>query len=150
MVKKAEETDAARGRQVAALPWRVENDGSLSVLLITSRTNAKWMLPKGWPMAGKTDAEAAQQEALEEAGIEGVVSEAPIGSYYFIKLLDDGTTKPSQAIVYSLRVTGKRSGWDEKAQRRRRWFRAQKAAKAVYEPDLARFLTNVAAGRIVL
>ena len=148
MVKKAEETDAARGRQVAALPWRVEKDGSLSVLLITSRTNAKWMLPKGWPMAGKTDAEAAQQEALEEAGIEGVVSEAPIGSYYFIKLLDDGTTKPSQAIVYSLRVTEKRSGWDEKGQRRRRWFRAQKAAKAVYEPDLARFLTNVAAGRI--
>ena len=78
MVKKAEETDAARGRQVAALPWRVEKDGSLSVLLITSRTNAKWMLPKGWPMAGKTDAEAAQQEALEEAGIEGVVLEAPI------------------------------------------------------------------------
>jgi 8-oxo-dGTP pyrophosphatase MutT (NUDIX family) len=148
MVKKAEETDAARGRQVAALPWRVEKDGSLSVLLITSRTNAKWMLPKGWPMAGKTDAEAAQQEALEEAGMDGVVSEAPIGSYYFIKLLDDGTTKPSQAIVYSLRVTGKRSGWDEKAQRRRRWFRALKAAKAVYEPDLARLLTNVAAGRI--
>lgn len=99
-------------------------------------------------MAGKSDAEAAQQETLEEAGVEGVVSETPIGSYYFIKLFDDGATKPSQAIVYSLRVTGERSDWTEKGQRRRRWFRARKAAKAAYEPDLARLLTNVATGRI--
>jgi 8-oxo-dGTP pyrophosphatase MutT (NUDIX family) len=137
-------------RQVAALPWRRNADGSVSVLLITSRTNAKWMLPKGWPMAGKDDAEAALQEAKEEAGIGGVIAATPIGSYHFIKLFDDGTTKPAQAVIYSMQVIEQRSKWSEKRERKRRWFTPAKAAKAVAEPDLARFLRNLSEGRVVL
>lgn len=139
-----------RLRQVAALPWRRDKDGSVSILLITSRTNGKWMLPKGWPMAGKSDAEAAQQEAREEAGVEGSVSGAPIGSYYYIRMDAGGETKPAQAIVFSLKVSGELSSWNEKGERRRKWFTADKAAQRVYERDLRRFLSNVAAGRIFL
>lgn len=137
-------------QQVAALPWRRDADGSVQVLLITSRTNARWMLPKGWPMADKGDAQAALQEAREEAGIDGSVASAPIGSYHFIKLFDDGRTKPAQAVIYSLRVMGQHSKWSEKGERKRRWFSPAKAAKAVTEPDLARFLRNLADGRVVL
>lgn len=136
--------------QVAVLPWRVEEDGSISVLLVTSRTNRKWMLPKGWPMCGKTDAEAAAIEAFEEAGVEGVVSPQPIGSYHFIKLFDDGSSKPSQALIYGLKVTKRRRTWKEKAQRDTKWFSPCKAAKAVFEPDLARFLSGLAGGRVVV
>lgn len=139
-----------RARQVAALPWRRESDGSIAVLLITSRTNAKWMLPKGWVIPGKTDAESALIEAEEEAGVTGIPSEVPIGSYFYVRLEDDGTTRPSQAVVYSLQVTRELRSWDEKRQRTRRWFAAADAAKAVFERDLARFLGNVAAGRIPL
>jgi 8-oxo-dGTP pyrophosphatase MutT (NUDIX family) len=142
--------DALHCSQVAALPWRLDADGSVQVLLITSRTNAKWMLPKGWPMADRDDAQAALQEAREEAGIDGLVASAPIGSYHFIKLFDDGRTKPAQAIIYSLKVTQQRSKWSEKGQRKRRWFSPAKAATAVTEPDLARFLRNLADGRVVL
>ena len=150
MAKFLRTTDFGIGRQVAALPWRLEEDGSTSLLLVTSRTNQKWMLPKGWPMAGKSDAEAALQEAREEAGIEGTVSDTPIGSYHFIKLLDDGTTKPSQAVIYSVRVLTQLNKWDEKDERRRKWFSLRKAAKAVFEPDLTRFLSNLASGRPAL
>ncbi|SFD32560.1 NUDIX domain-containing protein [Devosia psychrophila] len=101
-------------------------------------------------MAGKSDAEAALQEAREEAGIEGTVSDTPIGSYHFIKLLDDGTTKPSQAVIYSVRVLTQLNKWDEKDERRRKWFSLRKAAKAVFEPDLAKFLSNLASGRPAL
>ena len=139
-----------RVHQVAALPWRRETDGSISVLLITSRTNAKWMLPKGWLIAGKTDAESAEQEAKEEAGVVGIMSNAPIGSYYFIRQEDDGTTRPSQAVVYSLQVTEELDKWDEKKERHRSWFSATEAALKVYERDLARLLSNVALGRIFL
>jgi 8-oxo-dGTP pyrophosphatase MutT (NUDIX family) len=136
--------------QIAALPWRIEKDGSVSVLLITSRTNGKWMLPKGWPMEGKTDAEAASIEARQEAGLEGRISEYPIGSYRFIMVLDDGATEPSQAIIYSLQVSKAHRDWKEKGQRRRKWFAPRKAAAVAFEPDLARFLHSLAAGRIVL
>jgi len=148
--KVAADIEDSRGRQVAILPWRLERDGTLSIMLITSRTNSKWMLPKGWPIAGKTDAQAAAQEALEEAGIEGEVQEAPLGSYYYVKMFDDGSTKPAQAIIFSMRVTSQRRKWPEMLERRRKWYRAQKAAKMAFEPDLARFLGHVAAGRVVL
>ena len=101
-------------------------------------------------MNGKSNAEAAQQEAQEEAGLLGVVGEAPIGSYHFLREESDGSTRPSQALVFSLRVTGKLSKWEEKGQRRRRWFSADEAATVVYETDLGRFLGNVASGRIHL
>lgn len=148
--KSQRQDDALHCWQVAALPWRMDASGSVQVLLITSRTNAKWMLPKGWPMADRDDSQAALQEAKEEAGIDGLVASAPIGSYHFIKVFDDGRTKPAQAVIYSLKVTEQRSKWNEKGQRKRRWFSPAKAAKAVTEPDLARFLHNLADGRIVL
>jgi 8-oxo-dGTP pyrophosphatase MutT (NUDIX family) len=139
-----------RARQVAALPWRRETDGEIWVLLITSRTNAKWMLPKGWVIAGKTDAESAEQEAKEEAGVAGIISDAPIGSYHFIRQEDDGTTRPAQAVVYPLQVTEELAKWDEKQERKRSWFSAKDAALQVYERDLARLLASVASGRIFL
>ena len=150
MTHLAQSPDLRINLQVAALPWRSGEDGAWSILLVTSRTNHKWMLPKGWPMEGKSDAESAAQEAREEAGVEGVVREAPIGSYHFIRLLEDGTTKPAQAVIYPLKVLSELKKWDEKAQRRRKWFSPTKAAKAVFEPDLARFLSNLAAGRPAL
>lgn len=136
--------------QVAALPWRREADGSLSVLLITSRTNAKWMLPKGWPMKGLSEADAARQEALEEAGVEGDIADHAIGSYRYSKLFSDGSSLPGQAVIFPLAVTRERKGWKEKGQRQRRWMTPREAAEAAHEPDLSRFLANLAAGRVVL
>ena len=150
MSRTARDITTGHCRQVAALPWRRGTKGEVEVLLVTSRTNAKWMLPKGWPMPEIGDAAAAMLEAHEEAGIRGNVAVAPIGSYHFIKLFDDGTSKPAQAVIYSLRVTEQHKKWDEKAQRQRRWFSAKKAAKAVFEPDLARFLRNLASDRVIL
>src|SRR5438128_1693577 len=85
--------------------------------------------PKGGRSMVGPDAEAARQEAFEEAGIEGQVAEAPVGSYSYIRRAEDGSTKPSQAIIFSLRVRAERKKWDEKKQRRRRWFPASEAAR---------------------
>jgi len=37
--------------------------GAVEILLITTRRSRKWSIPKGWPMEGKTDPEAAAREA---------------------------------------------------------------------------------------
>lgn len=137
-------------RQIAALPWRIGADGTLRIMIVTSRTNAKWMLPKGWPMDGKSDPEAALIEAYEEAGVSGSVSPAPLGSYHYIKLFADGSTRASQAIVYSIHVSSEEKVWDEKHQRERKWVRPRKAARMVFEPDLARFLSDLSDERISL
>ena len=56
-----------RSLQVAALCHRRTKAGQKEVLLVTSRGTGRWILPKGWPMRGKSDAQAAAQEAWEEA-----------------------------------------------------------------------------------
>jgi 8-oxo-dGTP pyrophosphatase MutT (NUDIX family) len=136
--------------QVAALPWRREADGELQVLLITSRATGKWMLPKGWPMKGLSDAASAQQEALEEAGVEGDIDSQAIGSYRYSKLFGNGASVPGQALIFPLAVRRERKGWKEKGQRQRRWMSPDKAAQLAHEPDLSRFLANLAAGRVIL
>lgn len=136
--------------QVAALPWRRRTDGSLLILLITSRANGKWMLPKGWPIKGLSDAASAKQEALEEAGVEGEVDAQALGSYRYSKLFSNGASVPGQALIFPLAVTRERKAWKEKGQRQRCWMSPQEAAQRAHEPDLQRFLSGLAAGRVIL
>jgi len=91
----------------------------------------------------------SSQEAREEAGIDGEVGELAIGSYLYLRR-DGQETKPAQAVIFSLKVDRELDNWNEKDQRRRKWFKAEKAAEKVFEPDQRRFLGNVAAGRIFL
>jgi hypothetical protein len=35
--------------QYGALPYRLDDDGSVEVLLVTSRETKRWIIPKGWP-----------------------------------------------------------------------------------------------------
>ena len=86
MAGDAPRTEKAERRQVAALPWR-RGDTGIEILLVTSRETRRWVTPKGGRMAGKTDAEAAAQEALEEAGVEGVVPGVQLGTFRYLKVL---------------------------------------------------------------
>ena len=50
--------------QVGALCWRLHK-GRVQVLLVTSRDTGRWVLPKGWPMAGKTAEAAKAADAIK-------------------------------------------------------------------------------------
>lgn len=130
-------------RQLAALPWRVADTGGIEVLLVTSRVSQHWLLPKGWPMTGKSLPQAAAQEALEEAGVSGKLHRKPCGTYRYQKLLKDGVTMvPCTVVCFDLRVTRERPEWPEAHQRTRQWFGLAEAARLVFEPDLARLLAS--------
>lgn len=92
-------------RQVAALPWRGEGE-TLRILLVSSRETRRWVIPKGWPMKDKTDFAAAAQEAYEEAGLDGVISERPIGEYEYLKKLKSGAARLVKVDVFPMQVTG--------------------------------------------
>ena len=129
------ERDLATAVQYAALPYRV-SDG-VEILLLTSRETGRWVLPKGWPMEGKSPRAAAKQEALEEAGIVGRICKRPIGAFHYDKRLSDGGLVTCKVIVYPLEVARQRKRWPEQDQRTIGWFTPEEAARAVLEPELA-------------
>lgn len=131
--------------QFGALVYRVQNDRT-QVLLITTRRTQSWTIPKGWPMSGKTPAEAAAQEAWEEAGVKGTVHNQTVGFFSYFKNLDNGDTRentlPVMVSVYPVAARKLTTDFPEAGQRRRKWLSPKKAAAKVREKDLARILKN--------
>lgn len=77
-------------QQYAALCYRTNTSRELEVMLLTSRETGRWVIPKGWPMAGKLSHEVAAQEALEEAGMIGAIAAEPLGTFSYLKKLKNG------------------------------------------------------------
>jgi len=115
-------------------------DPSGRVLLITSRDTGRWVIPKGWTMPGRTDAEAALREAWEEAGVEGRIARAPIGRYRYDKVLRNGKARRVAVQVFLAAVDRLTEDWPEASQRSRQWFAPGEAAGLVAEPELQRLL----------
>ncbi len=124
--------------QFAALPYRLAR-GRVEVMLITSRETRRWLIPKGWPMPGRSSPEAAAQEALEEAGVTGRIEAEPLGTYDYLKRLKAGLA-PCRVVVFALEVEAERETWPEQKQRERRWIDWKAAADAVHEPELSRLI----------
>jgi 8-oxo-dGTP pyrophosphatase MutT (NUDIX family) len=124
-------------RQVGALPFRREGDGSYTVLLVTSRESRRWVIPKGWPMKGRKPYEAAAREAYEEAGVIGHVGKRPLGFYLYDKRLKNRVSVLCQVKVFPLEVRKQLKRWPEQHERENRWFTPSEAAEAVAEAGLA-------------
>lgn len=107
--------------QVAALCHRDTTNG-LEVLLITSRKGKRWILPKGNPINGLTNAQAAQQEAYEEAGVRGTINEKSIGIVQTTKNLGNGFRSTIDLHVYTLTVTSQEADFPERGQRITEWM----------------------------
>lgn len=125
--------------QVAALPWR-HLDG-LEIMLVSSRETKRWIIPKGWPMAGRSAAAAAAIEAIEEAGLLGAITAEPVGFYTYAKRFSR-KVEPCRVDVYALRVVRQRETWPEKHERETRWFPAAAAMEAVSDPGLAELIAS--------
>ncbi len=122
--------------QTGALPYRFR-DGKPELLLITSRTRRRWIIPKGSLMDGKTLAEAAAIEAYEEAGVRGEVEQEAFAGY------THGITKTKDVQVHLLKVTDVLDDYPEAHQRQRQWFSFGDARRRVYETELKDLLGQI-------
>jgi 8-oxo-dGTP pyrophosphatase MutT (NUDIX family) len=129
-------------RQYAALPYRL--NPQLEILLVTSRGVGRWIIPKGWPVRGKSRRASAAVEALEEAGVVGPVGKTPIGAYDYVKVLDTGEGLDCVVTVFPLRVTEQKAHWREQEQRQSSWFDWRSAAETVDEAALAEIIRRFA------
>jgi 8-oxo-dGTP pyrophosphatase MutT (NUDIX family) len=129
--------------QIGALCWRRHGAGH-EVLLITSRDTGRWVIPKGWLVEGLTASGSAAREAWEEAGIEGAAAEQALGYFAYRKGIDATHAVPCVVEVFAMKVDRLTDRYPEKGQRRRKWFRPEKAAKKVDEPDLRQLILTFA------
>jgi len=121
--------------QYASLIWRRLESGALEVLLVTSRDTGRWVIPKGWPMQGKKPHEAAAQEALEEAGVTGVVQSKPYGHFIYFKRRASHFDVV-RVEVFLLEFRSQALKWRESKMRQQLWTSPLEAATLVEEPGL--------------
>ncbi|WP_172332087.1 NUDIX hydrolase [Mangrovicoccus sp. HB161399] len=122
--------------QFGALCYR-RSKGRVQILLITTRGRGRWIIPKGWPISGKTPAAAAGIEAYEEAGVEGKAHPLCLGVY--------GSSKNGQPCIvslYAVEVTELRRRYPEAGERKRRWASPREAARLVEEDGLGCILAG--------
>lgn len=141
-VRKAKEGE--RIRQVAAIPFRLNERGDIEVMLVTSRTTRRFIVPKGWPMKGKSRRKAATIEAQEEAGVLGKTLKEPAGTYSYWKRLTNRFVRVD-VTVYLLAVTEELANWQEAERRQRAWLAPEDAAMLIDEPDLSTLLKSLKA-----
>ena len=124
-------------RQCGILPFRRTANG-LEVLLVTSSTRKRWIIPKGNVEPHLSVLESARKEAYEEAGIKGKVRTVPFGSY-----LHESPSGPSQVQVYLMEVVDELSSWPEHGERDRIWMSVREAHDRVLEPGLKQLLIQL-------
>lgn len=123
--------------QSAVIPWRI-TDGVIKIAMISSRKGKKWVIPKGIIEPELDARESALKESIEEAGLKGHISSAPVGTYSYDKW--GGSCKVS---VYLLEVTEIMNEWEEDF-RRREWFEIKEALNLIDENGLKEIIEKAA------
>ena len=98
-------------------------------------------------MKNRSDCEAAAREAYEEAGLNGIVADAPIGAFTYFKRLKSGQERQLVVDVFPLKVTDQTMDWPEKGQRELAWMTPFQAAGSVQEPGLRAILSSFCGSR---
>jgi 8-oxo-dGTP pyrophosphatase MutT (NUDIX family)/CYTH domain-containing protein len=121
--------------QAGALPFLYRN-GILHLVLVTSSSGTRWILPKGGLEHGMTRPEVALMEAAEEAGVIGVVEP---GLKAQCRLEDQRLLH-----LYPLRVATLLQHWPERAVRRRVVLPLDRALPRIRDVGLAQSVRRLA------
>lgn len=121
--------------QAGALPFLFRN-GILHLVLVTSSSGTRWILPKGGLEHGMTRPEVALMEAAEEAGVIGVVEP---GIKAQCRLEDQRLLH-----LYPLRVATLLQHWPERAVRRRVVLPLDRALPRIRDVGLAQSIRRLA------
>jgi 8-oxo-dGTP pyrophosphatase MutT (NUDIX family) len=124
-------------QQSAVIPYRIVN-GKIEIMVITSSTKKRWVIPKGLIEPDMTPQDSAAKEAWEEAGIIGLVLPNLLGTYQYHKL-----QKTCQVEVFLLQVEIVLDNWPEAKKRKREWVSINKAVKRMEEIELKQIIGNL-------
>jgi 8-oxo-dGTP pyrophosphatase MutT (NUDIX family) len=107
----------------------VRTENGLRIVLITSSSGRKWIVPKGVIEGGDTR-RTAMMEAWEEAGVRGGLAPEPLGTY-----THPHSSRPdNQVVTYLLVVDEILHHWPEDRWRRRLVLDETAALRMVWKP----------------
>jgi hypothetical protein len=131
--------------QYAALPYRFTSAAALEILLVTTRTSKRWIIPKGWPIKGLRPAKSAAREDFEEAGVIGKIGMKSVGLFAYNKSLDEhGVEVNCEVKVFPLLVKRQSEAWPEFEQRLVQWAEPVKAVSLIKKPGLKKLMATFA------
>src|SRR5262245_25415004 len=125
--------------QAAAIP--IENG---RICMINSSSGRGWVIPKGHIEPHQTARETALQEAWEEAGLQGVVDDRPVGHFQYAK-----KGARYSVSVFLMHVTDTAESWPEDHRRTRLWVRPDQIGRLVQVVGMRRVLNRLRLGDAV-
>lgn len=128
--------------QIAALCQRQRN-GKREVLMVTSKTTHRWILPKGWPILSLKAHRTAAIEAFEEAGVIGTAHEEPFASFHSHKGGEAGLKIRTEVLVYLVDVENTTDTFPDCSERDVRWLPVEEAIRICEDPGLADVLRKL-------
>jgi 8-oxo-dGTP pyrophosphatase MutT (NUDIX family) len=128
---------SAQCQQAGVIPYRFTG-ARVEVMLITSSRRGRWIIPKGNIEPGTSAVLSAREEAWEEGGVTGTISEIPAGLVQYRK-----QGRLLTAVIYFLRVGVVHDSWPEQGKRLRKWLSPAEAAEAIREPALRALIAKL-------
>ncbi|XP_062105289.1 nudix hydrolase 13, mitochondrial-like [Humulus lupulus] len=116
------------------IPYRLTKDEeenySIQVLMVSSPNRNDLVFPKGGWEDDETREEAACREALEEAGVIGILRETPLGEWEFRSKSRENNCSMEggcKGYMFAMEVTEILEAWPERQNRDRRWLKINEA-----------------------
>ncbi|WP_370200784.1 NUDIX hydrolase [Roseibium sp.] len=128
--------------QIAALCHRLR-DGEREVLLVTTKSTHRWILPKGWPIMSLKAHHTAAVEAFEEAGVIGNAQKKPFASFQSHKGGEGGLQLRTEVLVFLVDVESTTSSFPDKDERDVQWLPIQEAMRLAGDPGLVKVLRKL-------
>jgi diphosphoinositol-polyphosphate diphosphatase len=123
-------------------------ENRVHVLMISTPKRDDLVFPKGGWEDDETVREAASREALEEAGVRGILSENPLGIWEFRSKSRENSSSLKggcRGYMFALNVTKELDSWPEQSTYGRKWLTIEDAFKFCrydwMREALAEFLT---------
>jgi 8-oxo-dGTP pyrophosphatase MutT (NUDIX family) len=114
--------------QVAAICYRQRGD-TIEFLLVNTNGGNKWTFPKGAPERTMSHSQAAEQEALEEAGVKGTIEPRHFHLYLYSKGVFWKPPGVREFVVKAFLMEVRESNFPHEADRDPTWFLPEEAKR---------------------
>jgi 8-oxo-dGTP pyrophosphatase MutT (NUDIX family) len=129
-------------KQSGVLPYKII-ENRLWILLITSQTTRRWIIPKGYVEPQLSARESAELEAFEEAGIIGTVKFLSLGAYRYQKSAEKGG-RWCRVRVYPMKIAKMFDDYPERNTRSRELMPIGEALSRVANEELREIIETFA------
>jgi len=114
--------------QVAAVCYR-RKGASVEFLLVSTNGNGKWTFPKGSPESNLSHSQAAEREALEEAGVRGTIEPRHFHVYIHSKGVFWKPPGVQEFVIKAFLLEVAQAGTPLEPMRSPTWFTPEEARK---------------------